>query len=166
MVSRALLAALILAGALGPAAATPGTADVDLVLVEKSERRLSLLDEGSVIRTYTVALGANPIGHKLQEGDERTPEGLYVIDSRKFDSDFHRALHISYPNEADQSRAEEIGVSPGGAIMIHGLPEGWEWLGQVHHAMDWTDGCIAVTNYEIDEIWSLVQDGTPIEIRP
>jgi len=89
-----------------------------------------------------------------------------MIDARKPDSAFHRALHISYPNDADQRQAEARGVSPGGAIMIHGLPEDWDWLGSVHHALDWTNGCIAVTNAEIDEIWSMVEDGTPIEILP
>ena len=151
---------------LAPLYAGRASAGADRLLVEKSERRLSLIENDAVIRYYTIALGANPIGHKQQEGDERTPEGHYLIDTRKPDSDFHRALHISYPNEDDRRQAEALGVDPGGAIMIHGLPEGWDWLGQVHHALDWTDGCIAVTNYEIEEIWSLVEDGTPIEILP
>ena len=146
--------------------AAAALAAADRLLVVKSERRLSLIENDEIIRSYTIALGANPVGHKQQEGDERTPEGHYWIDARKPDSDFHRALHISYPNDADRRQAEARGVSPGGAIMIHGLPEDWGWLGSIHHALDWTNGCIAVTNAEIDEIWSMVDDGTPIEILP
>jgi murein L,D-transpeptidase YafK len=141
-------------------------AGVDRIVVEKSARKLTLIENGAVIRSYRVALGANPLGHKQREGDERTPEGEYVIDYRNDDSSFYRSLHISYPNEVDRQRAAEHGVEPGGDIMIHGLPDEWGWLGSIHHALDWTDGCIAVTNWEMDEIWSLVEEGTPIEIVP
>jgi murein L,D-transpeptidase YafK len=162
-ISRALWVGLLLAWL----PTLQAQAGIDRILVDKSQRRLLLLDErDGVIRSYQVALGADPVGHKQQEGDERTPEGRYVIDFRKADSEYHRALHISYPNRADRRWADVRGVPPGGAIMIHGLPKGGEWIGWAHRARDWTDGCIAVTNDEIEEIWSLVQDGTPIEIRP
>ena len=137
----------------------------DRVLVEKGARRLSLYRGSRLLAGYKIALGRNPIGHKEREGDSRTPEGVYVIDFRKRDSAFHRALHISYPNAEDRRRARQRGVSPGGAIMIHGLPNGSGRIGKAHTLRDWTDGCIAVTNAEIEEIWSLVPDGTPIEIR-
>ena len=113
-----------------------------------------------------MALGRSPAGHKQEEGDQRTPEGLYVIDFHKADSDFHRALHISYPNADDIAQARRRGIPPGGDIMIHGLPNGMAWIGRAHLAQDWTAGCIAVTDAEIDEIWQLIPDGTPIEIRP
>ena len=140
--------------------------EVDFVRVFKRQRRLELLSEGELIAQYAIALGGQPEGHKQQQGDERTPEGFYVIDWRKEDSAFHRALHISYPNSDDVRRAEERGVDPGGAIMIHGLPNNLAVIGSVHTVVDWTDGCIAVTNAEIEEIWRLVRDGVPIEILP
>ena len=138
----------------------------DLVVVEKSNRKLTLYKADRPLKTYEIALGSNPLGHKQQEGDGRTPEGRYVIDFRKRDSAFHRALHISYPNSEDVRRAQSRGVSPGGQIMIHGLRNGLGGLGELHRLRDWTDGCIAVTNSEIEEIWAAVPDGTPIEIRP
>lgn len=151
--------------------AAPACASLDMgraekVLVEKGARRLVLLAGGKAIRIYPVALGRNPVGHKVRRGDGRTPEGTYVIDFRKEDSRFHRALRISYPSPADRARASALGVSPGGDIMIHGLPAGYGDVGGFHRATDWTKGCIAVTNEEIEEIWSLVPDGTPVEIRP
>jgi murein L,D-transpeptidase YafK len=147
-------------------AAGPALAGADFVLVEKARRQLTLYERGAPIRVYPIALGGNPVGPKQQEGDQRTPEGRYVIDTRKLDSNYHRALHISYPNEEDRRRAAERGVSPGDSIMIHGLPKGWGWLGRLHLRLDWTDGCIAVSNEDIEEIWSLVEDGTRIEILP
>lgn len=144
--------------------ASPSTAD--RVLVEKAARRLTLFHGPRAFKSYRVALGRAPIGHKRQEGDQRTPEGLYVIDRRKADSDFHRTLHISYPNPREAAQAAERGVAPGGDIMIHGLPNGRGAIGVLHRARDWTAGCIAVTNAEIEEIWRIVPDGTPIEIRP
>ena len=140
--------------------------EVDFVRVFKRQRRLELLAEGELVAQYAIALGGQPEGHKQQQGDERTPEGFYVIDWRKPDSAFHRALHISYPNSEDVRRARERGVDPGGAIMIHGLPPKLAVIGSVHTVVDWTDGCIAVTNAEIEEIWRLVRDGVPIEIVP
>jgi murein L,D-transpeptidase YafK len=137
-----------------------------LVLVEKADRRLSLYRDDQLIKTYAVALGGNPIGTKERQGDSRTPEGRYTIDLRNDASRFHLSLRISYPDAADRTRAAAAGVSPGGDIFVHGLPNGYDWLGAAHRARDWTDGCIAVTNAEIEEIWSLVAIGTPIEIRP
>jgi murein L,D-transpeptidase YafK len=113
-----------------------------------------------------VALGGTPVGAKEQQGDHKTPEGRYILDRRNAKSRFYKSIHVSYPNEQDKERAARRGVSPGGDIMIHGLPNGFGWLGATHRAQDWTDGCVAVTNQEIDEIWELVPDGTPIEIRP
>ena len=138
----------------------------DQVIVVKSQRTLTLLSHGKVLRTYKVALGGAPVGAKEQQGDHKTPEGRYILDRRNAKSRFYKSIHVSYPNEQDKQRAAQRGVSAGGDIMIHGLPNGFGWLGAAHRNMDWTDGCIAVTNAEIDEIWDLVPDGTPIEIRP
>ncbi|SIO17340.1 L,D-transpeptidase family protein [Vannielia litorea] len=142
----------------------PKAEQADALRVDKSERRLDLLRNGEAIASYAISLGAAPEGHKGREGDERTPTGDYVIDWRNPNSIAHLSLHISYPNEADRARAAEAGVSPGGDIMIHGLPNGWGWLGAVHLVWDWTNGCIAVTDAQMREIWSLVPDGTPITI--
>jgi murein L,D-transpeptidase YafK len=139
---------------------------VDLVLVLKREHKLLLLNGEKVIKTYAVALGRGGLAPKQQQGDRRTPEGLYRIDRRKEDSSFHLALHISYPNDVDRERARKLGVNPGGDIMIHGITNGLGWLGSKHRRIDWTDGCIAVTDAEIEEIWTLVSDGTPVEVRP
>jgi len=141
------------------------TAAVDRILVLKSERKLILLSGDAPVREYRVSLGRNPEGHKRREGDNRTPEGLYRIDWRNQASAYHLSLHVSYPEAEDVEAARRRGVSPGGEIMIHGLPNGWGFLGRLHRLRDWTRGCIAVTDREIREIWSLVPDGTPIEIR-
>lgn len=138
----------------------------DKVVVIKSERLLVLLRNGEIIKSYKVALGKRPEGPKERAGDSRTPEGLYSLDRRNVNSRFHRALHISYPNADDIRHAKEHGVSPGRDIMIHGLPKSFEDVGEWHRIVDWTKGCIAVTNSEIDEILKLVPDGTPIEIKP
>lgn len=138
----------------------------DRVVVEKSQRKLMLLRGGRVLRTYAVALGKNPVGDKLREGDGRTPEGLYLLDWRNPESEFYRSIHISYPSPVDAAEARERGVDPGDNIMIHGLPERYAWLGERHVRVDWTNGCIAVTNAEMDEIWRAVDDGTLIEIKP
>ena len=153
------LAALLLVAA--PAAAQE--AQVDLVRVDKSERTLTLYAEGRPVRTYTgIQLGDAPVGPKRFEGDERTPEGRYTIDYGNPNSAYHLSLHISYPNAADVSYARRRGRSPGGLIFIHGQPNGYD--GRVEG--DWTDGCIALSNTEIEELWSLVGDGAEIEIVP
>lgn len=144
----------------------PAGTVADRIIVRKAARQLHLYNGGRLLKTYRIALGRNPQGPKEREGDGRTPEGSYVIDSRKRDSAFHRALHISYPNADDRRRARRLGVSPGGAIMIHGLPNGMASIGAAHAARDWTEGCLAVTNLEIEEIWRVVPNGTRIEIRP
>jgi murein L,D-transpeptidase YafK len=138
----------------------------DSVLVLKRERVLQLLKDGKPFKIYKIALGSQPQGAKTQQGDNKTPEGKYVIDSRNPQSTFHLSLHVSYPNVQDTAKAKARHVSAGGDIMIHGLPKAYAWLGAAHRAHDWTLGCIAVTNPEIEEIWRLVPNGTPIEIRP
>jgi len=142
------------------------TEPADKVLIEKKERRLTLLSNGEVIKTYKIALGENPVGPKEKQGDNKTPEGTYIIDSRNSNSGYHLSLHISYPNETDREIKRRAGLAPGGNIMIHGTGDEYDWLGEFHHVLDWTDGCIAVPNGEIEEIWELVENGTPIEIRP
>ncbi|HYN79528.1 MAG TPA: L,D-transpeptidase family protein [Lamprocystis sp. (in: g-proteobacteria)] len=139
----------------------------DRVLVKKSERKLQLLKAGSVLREYRVALSDNPTGHKLQEGDKRTPEGDYVLDWRNPRSNFHRSIHVSYPNSRDQEVARLLGVNPGGMIMIHGQPNYIQSakVKAEYQGRDWTNGCIAVQDQEMDEIWQLVRDGTPIRIQ-
>lgn len=138
----------------------------DSVVVEKSQHRLSLYRQGSLVRSYLVALGQQPVGDKERRGDMRTPEGVFRIEARNGASRYHRALRISYPDAAHLARARALGVSPGGDIMIHGLPARQAWVGAAHRDFDWTEGCIALTNQEIDEIWSAVPVGTPIEIKP
>ena len=150
----------------GCSSSPPAPLSVDRVLIEKSDRRLILLSGDAALRSFRIALGANPIGHKRQEGDERTPEGVYFISRRNDKSSFYRALQISYPNDEDRAAAGANGVDPGGLIMIHGIRNGLGWIGGLHRFVDWTDGCIAVTNSEMDEIWESVQLNTPVEIRP
>jgi L,D-peptidoglycan transpeptidase YkuD (ErfK/YbiS/YcfS/YnhG family) len=139
---------------------------VDRIRIEKSTRRLMLISQGEVLKSYKIALGGNPIGPKERQGDNKTPEGTYVIDARNRESRFHLSLHISYPNERDKKRAKELGVSPGGDIMIHGIKNGFSWVGDAHTGVDWTKGCIAVTDQEIVEIDKLAPNGTIVEIRP
>jgi murein L,D-transpeptidase YafK len=136
------------------------------VVVLKTEHKLLLLDDGNnVMRTYSVAIGRGGLEPKQRKGDHKSPEGLYVIDRHKGDSRFHRALHVSYPNDADGERARRLGADPGGDIMIHGIQNCLGWLGPLHRAVDWTDGCFALTDPEVEEIYSAVPDGTPVEIR-
>ena len=142
------------------------TEPADKVLIEKNERRLTLLSMGEVIKTYKIALGGDPVGPKERQGDNKTPEGTYIIDSRNSNSEYHLSLHISYPNEKDKMRAKELGVSPGGNIMIHGIKNGLAWVGASHAEVDWTKGCIAVSDEEMEEIYRLVPNGTIVEIRP
>src|SRR5271170_3507714 len=142
----------------------PASAIADKVLVLKEERKLLLIKGNEVLKTYAVSLGGNPVGSKIREGDRKTPEGNYVLDRHNAHSQYHRSIHISYPNAEDVARARKLGVPTGGDLFIHGLPNDFE--GPSQQLGDWTDGCIAVTNAEIDEIWRVVADGTPIEIKP
>jgi len=139
---------------------------VDEVVVYKHGHKLILLSRGQQVKSYRVALGGEPVGPKTQQGDHRTPEGLYVLDSRNPNSQYYKAFHISYPNSKDIATAKRLGVSPGGDIMLHGLPKKYAWVGKSHAAHDWTDGCIAVSNEEMDELWKLIPVGTRIQIKP
>ena len=138
----------------------------DKVVVNKSEAKLYLEKEGKVFKEFHVVFGANPEGHKQKEGDERTPEGKYVLDYKKSDSSFYKAIHISYPNKHDREKAIKSGVDPGGLIMIHGQKNNFGWLSFITQRFNWTNGCIAVKNAEMDQIWEAVNIGTPIEIQP
>ncbi|MFQ6371736.1 L,D-transpeptidase family protein [Shewanella sp. YIC-542] len=139
---------------------------VDLVVVNKSRSQLLLMSQGKVLQQYAIAMGDMPMGHKQQEGDQRTPEGRYILDYKKADSAYYRAIHISYPNDEDRLRAKALGINPGGQIMIHGQNPHSELTPEEAQQYNWTNGCIAVTNREMDQIWRLVQPGTPIEIWP
>lgn|SRR5579871_1820023 len=169
---RAALCAILIASAAGifwaQRAATEerSAAKIDRIVVEKSQRTLKLMAGDKVVKSYKVALGGNPEGPKDRQGDHKTPEGVYSVDAKKPNSAFHKALHLSYPNAADRERAKKLGVSPGGDVEIHGLGKQWGWLGASHRLKDWTDGCIAVTNEEMDEIYPLIKVGTPVEIKP
>lgn len=138
----------------------------DKAVVHKRVRELRLLKGGDTVKTYQISLGRNPIGPKDRQGDGRTPEGSYTIDWRKSNSSYRLALHISYPNSSDKARARQRGVSAGGMVMIHGSPNGFAWIGERHPLSDWTDGCIAVSNSEIEELWRCVPDGTNIILLP
>lgn len=140
-------------------------ASVDLVKVDKSANKMYLLDGEKTIKEYHIALGANPQGHKQQEGDERTPEGVYTLDYKKEDSSFYRAMHISYPNQQDIESAKARGVSPGGFIMVHGQRNGLALMAPISQNFNWTNGCIALTNKEMDEFMTLVATGTKIQIE-
>lgn len=144
---------------------TRGLIADSLVLV-KSTRELTLFAGGIAVHTYPVALGQHPVGAKEREGDERTPEGLYYIDGRNAHSRYHLSLRISYPEEKDRAKAAKLGVEPGGNIMLHGLPPGLGDIGELHLLHNWTDGCVALTNEQIEELWRLVPDGVPIDIKP
>lgn len=157
----ALLSACLWAGSAAADALKAGR-----ILVDKSERTLVLFADGRPIRSYPVSLGRNPVGHKRYEGDKRTPEGIYLIDGKNPNSAFHLSLHISYPNDRDVRLARERGWDPGGQIVIHGLPTGLMKTSSNKYDYDWTDGCIAVSNSAIEEIWQLVDEGTLIEITP
>jgi murein L,D-transpeptidase YafK len=146
-------------------AVATGTA-IDRILVEKSARKLSIFRGDKKLKSYRVAIGRNPVGPKEQEGDMKTPEGIYKIDSRNPQSDYHLALHVSYPSDEDNSRAAERGVNAGFDIMIHGIQNGLGWIGAFHRLHDWTAGCIALTDEEIEELWRITPDGTTVEIRP
>lgn len=147
-------------------AAAPIQEKIDLIVVEKAQRSLTLYAGAKAIKTYRIVLGANPVGDKEQEGDLRTPEGRYIIDAKNPKSTFHLSLHISYPDKLDVAAAGRNGVQPGGAIMIHGTPSYIEALYAAGVYPDWTAGCIAVSNIDIDEIYSRISIGTPILIKP
>lgn len=138
----------------------------DTIIIVKSAHTLTLMRGDQILRTYKVALGRNPRGPKFRKGDHKTPEGLYTIDAKREDSRFYRALHISYPSAEDRKRAQAEGYDPGGDVEIHGIENGLGWIGPLHRSFDWTDGCAAVTDSEMDEIWKAVKVGTPVEIRP
>ena len=138
----------------------------DLVVVLKSESKLYLMRNGKPLKEFKVVFGANPKGHKVKMGDERTPEGRYFLDYKKADSSFYKAIHISYPNKQDIKRSKDLGVDPGGLIMIHGQKNGFGWLSFITQLFNWTDGCIALTNEDMDEVWESVDVGTPIDIKP
>jgi len=148
------------------AAAARTDQQADQIIVIKSKRVLMLMQNGEILKSYRVALGKQPVGAKSRAGDFKTPEGHYSIDSRNPNSSYHLSLRISYPNSRDLQQAESFGVSPGGSIMIHGQKPQYAHLGKLHRMEDWTEGCIAVTDREIEEIWRLVPDGVPIDIKP
>jgi murein L,D-transpeptidase YafK len=137
----------------------------DSIVVNKSQRELILYYKKNIIKVYHISLGDNPVGHKEKEGDEKTPEGLYTISGRNPNSKYHLSLRISYPNENDIAFAKNSGFSPGGDIMIHGLPNYTGFLENYYINNDWTNGCIAVNNEEIEEIWGAVKDRSPIFIN-
>jgi murein L,D-transpeptidase YafK len=161
-----LIAVASLGCVLAVAQALPVNLRADRVIVMKKERTLTLMSQGKQLKIYRVALGGDPIGAKARRGDHKTPEGVYVLDGRNVHSQFYKSIHISYPDAKDLARARKTGVSAGGDVYLHGLPNGYHWVGASHRLKDWTDGCIAVSDEEIDEIWRVVPDGTPIEIKP
>jgi murein L,D-transpeptidase YafK len=138
----------------------------DRVIVLKGQRRILLLRDGQEICSYRISLGRNPHGPKERQGDHKTPEGLYILDHKNKKSGYHLAMHLSYPNASDRLRSAVQGVSPGGDIMVHGIKNGLGWIGRFQRLFNWTDGCIALTNPEMDQFSHLVPEGTPVEIRP
>ncbi len=144
----------------------PKNTTFDQLEVLKSERKLLAYSKGKVIRSYNISLGANPEGHKQYEGDNKTPEGTYTIHDKNPNSGYHKNLGVSYPNVQDKAAAKKLGKSPGGDIKIHGLRNGVGFIGRLHRFMDWTHGCLAVTDAEIDELYAHTPVGTPIEIKP
>jgi murein L,D-transpeptidase YafK len=162
MAKRSIVLAVLLSATVSAASAEKA----DRVVVKKSESRLYLERGGKPFASFRATFGAEPKGHKQQEGDERTPEGRYVLDSKNANSAYYKAIHISYPNAQDIAAAKAQGVEPGGLIMIHGQRNGFGWLASVAQWFNWTDGCVAVSNKEMDTIWKAVDVGTPIEIFP
>lgn len=169
MIVAFLLPLLLLVAAPAHAVSADGAVaagKADRVLVVKSERKLYLVRDDRVIATYTVALGRSPVGPKVFQGDGRTPEGLYTLDRRNDESRFYRSIHISYPNARDYAEAQKYGDQPGGLVMIHGQAADASAGYFGARSWDWTEGCIAVSNAEMDEIWAATDEGTPIEILP
>jgi len=149
-----------------PSAKLPQSKRIDSLVVYKSKHQLLAYSRGTLIKTYTVALGRQPLGAKHFEGDKKTPEGIYYINDKNPNSGWHKNLGISYPNQNDITRAKQLGKSPGGNIKIHGLQNKKDYIGKFHRWNDWTLGCIAVTNKEMDELYNAVKIGTRIEIKP
>lgn len=145
---------------------SPPTNQVDLVQVIKSKHQLLLLSKGKILRQYKIALGSNPLGHKQEQGDGKTPEGRYTLDYKNKNSAFYKSIHVSYPNAQDVLSARQRQIDPGGQIMIHGQKNGFGWLSWITQNFDWTQGCIALSNQNMDEVWGLVDAHTPIEILP
>jgi len=156
----------ILAGFLSFIAPVFAIEKADIVTVYKSERILFLMREGEVLAKFNVTFGADPIGHKQQQGDEKTPEGPYLLDYKNAKSAFYKSIHVSYPNSKDRSAARKLGVDPGGDIMIHGQTNGWSWAAPISRFFNWTDGCIALSDEDMQQVWESVDSGTPIEIHP
>jgi len=138
----------------------------DKVLIEKTERKLHLFRNGIAFKTFDISLGLQPVGGKNQEGDFRTPEGKYMLDAKNPNSKYFLSIRVSYPNAQDRQEAQQRGVSPGGAIMIHGQPNVPNWSEAYYQTQDWTNGCIAVSNSDMLDIWSMTDENTPIEILP
>jgi murein L,D-transpeptidase YafK len=164
--ARGVLVACLASALIHTAAHASELRKADAVLVVKSEKRLYLLEDGDAFASYHATFGGAPKGHKQRQGDQRTPEGRYVLDSKNGGSKYHRSIHVSYPNTQDRRQASKTGADPGGNIMIHGQPNGWGWAGIVLQRFSWTDGCIALSNRDMDRVWRAVDAGTPIEIRP
>lgn len=138
----------------------------DMVLVDKSEKRLYLIKDGERFMSLPVTFGGEPKGHKVQQGDQRTPEGNYTLEWKNSNSKFYKSIRVSYPNAEDRAKAERLGVDPGGDIMVHGQANGWQWASPLLQFFSWTDGCVALSNKNMDKVWESVEPGTPIEIRP
>jgi murein L,D-transpeptidase YafK len=166
MLIVASLAAMGLSVAVADSAVKTGPGLADYVLVEKSARKLHLLRDGQVIKSFDISLGLSPAGAKRREGDFRTPEGRYFLEMKNPNSDFFLSIKISYPGPADLQRARQMGVDPGGQIMIHGHPNEPRYPISYYQGSDWTDGCIAVSNSDMVDIWLMTATSTPIEIRP
>jgi murein L,D-transpeptidase YafK len=140
--------------------------NITKVVVKKSQKVLLLMSKDKIINRFHISLGGNPKGHKVKQGDQKTPEGNYTLDYKNSNSHFYKSIHISYPNKKDKQRAKKLGVNPGGDIFIHGQKNGLGWLYFLSRFFNWTEGCIAVSNSDMDIIWSKVKIGTPIEIKP
>jgi murein L,D-transpeptidase YafK len=173
---RKLLISIALSGAFAPSALADSLAGlagpagmlqpVDRVVVQKANRRMDLFREGALVASYKISLGLQPVGQKQREGDFRTPEGRYRLTRRNAQSDFFLAVQVSYPEAADVALARQNGWAPGGAIMVHGLPNVLKYSRDRYLSTDWTDGCIALSNEDMLDFWLLTGAGTPIEIRP
>jgi len=165
VIAAVLIVALMAIPHFSASTAIASDARATLIVVEKQKHLMTVYSNDTVLHVYHVALGRGDATAKQRQGDNRTPEGHCVIDGRNDRTQFHKSLHISYPSLDDISRAKVHGYSPGGAALIHGLRQDLAWLGSLHRLKDWTRGCVAVTNAEMDELWNIVPIGTPVEIR-